>query len=202
MRTIRVALAASTALWLAASTARGQSGPRHDGLSLSAALGHGTMNASCDSICSSVPRTGGTTGLLQVEGTVSRHVRVGGALHIWWHSGSPDFTSSASAAERLSNLGAVLHYYPAATGGLFFGGGLGLSNYHSKSADAYSNAWGWGFTADAGYDIALASVVSLTPRLTYSFGGIRTVKNVGAHPFFLTGWRQTVINLGVGLTLR
>jgi len=66
---------------------------------------------------------------------------------MWWQSGRDDYTSSAVAAERLSNLGAVLHYYPAANGSFFLGGILGLSNYYSKSADAYSNDWGWGFTA-------------------------------------------------------
>ena len=120
---------------------------------------------------------------------------------MWWQSGRDNYTSSAVATERLSNLGAVLHYYPAAHGSVFLGGSLGLSNYYSKSADAYSNDWGWGFTADAGYDIRLVSNVSLTPRLTYCYGRISHV-NTGALGSFFTGWNQNVIDLGLGLTVR
>src|SRR5213592_2967884 len=162
MRTTMVVLAVS-GLWLAAWRAHAQSGQRHGGLWVEAGLGHGTMNVSCDSMCFGGRRTGGTAGFVEVA-AVDQHFRMGGALHVWWHSGAPDFTSSASASQRLTNIGAVLHYYPASGGGFFLGGGLGLSNYHSTSADAFSNAWGWGFTADAGYDIALRSRVSLTPR--------------------------------------
>ena len=206
MRTTMVVLAVA-GLWLAASRAHAQSGQRRGGLWVEAGLGHGTMNVSCDSVCFGGPRTGGTAGFVEVA-AVDQHFRMGGALHVWWHSGSPDFTSSASASQRLTNIGAVLHYYPAAGGagggggGFFLGGGLGLSNYHSTSADAFSNAWGWGFTADAGYDIALRSRVSLTPRLTYAYGNLGTVHNTGAHPFSLTGWKQNVVDLGVGLTYR
>ncbi len=204
MRTTMVVLAVSC-LSLAAPRAQAQSGQRHGGLWVEAGLGHGTMSVSCDSVCFSGSRTGGTAGFVEIA-AVDQHFRMGGALHVWWHSGAPDFTSSASASQRLTNIGAVLHYYPAAGGGggggFFLGGGLGLSNYHSRSANAFSNAWGWGFTADAGYDIALRSRVSLTPRLTYAYGNLGTVHNTGAHPFSLTGWKQNVVELGVGLTYR
>jgi len=200
---------AVSCLSLAAPRAQAQSGQRDRGLWVEAGLGHGTMNVSCDSVCFGGSRTGGTAGFVEIA-AVDQHFRMGGALHVWWHSGAPDFTSSASASQRLTNVGAVLHYYPAAGGGggggggggFFLGGGLGLSNYHSRSTNAFSNAWGWGFTADAGYDITLSSRVSLTPRLTYAYGNLGTVHNTGAHPFSLTGWKQNVVELGVGLTYR
>jgi|SRR6266487_261051 len=200
MRTTVVAIAVSTALWLAAPAAQGQSGQHQDGLWIGAGLGHGTMNRSCDS-CWSGPRTGGTTGWVQVDGAVSSQVRVGAALHLWWQSGRNDYTSSAAATERLSNLGAVLHYYPAANGSFFVGGSLGLSNYYSKSVNAHSNDWGWGFTADAGYDIRLVSNVSLTPRVTYCYGAIGTVKG-GPYGGLYPGWTQNVIELGLGVAVR
>jgi len=109
------------------------------------------MSVSCDSVCGGGPRIGGTTGFLQLGAAVSQQVRIGGAVHVWWRSGQPDFTSSAVATERLSTLGAVLDYYPAPTSGFFLGCGVGVSG-----ADASS----------------------------------------------LTGWKQNVIDLGLGLTLR
>ncbi len=126
-------------------------------------------------------------------------MRIGGAVHVWWQ---PDFTSSAVATERLSTLGAVLNYYPAPTSGFFLGWGVGVSNYHSTSADAAADASGLGFTVDAGYDIAVGSNVSLTPQLTYAYGAIGAVNVTGAHASSLTGWKQNVIDLGLGLTLR
>ena len=200
MRTTMVVLAVSC-LSLAAPRAQAQSGQRRGGLWVEAGLGHGTMNVSCDSVCFGGSRTGGTAGFVEVA-AVDQHFRIGGALHVWWRSGAPDFTSSASASQRVTNIGAVFHYYPAAGRGFFLGGGLGLSNYHSTSVNAFSNAWGWGFTADAGYDIALRSRVSLTPRLTYAYGNLGTVHNTGSHPFSLTGWKQNVVDLGIGLTYR
>src|SRR6266550_619980 len=163
MRTTMVVLAVSC-LSLAAPRAPAQSGQRHGGLWVEAGLGHGTMSVSCDSVCFSGSRTGGTAGFVEIA-AVDQHFRMGGALHVWWHSGAPDFTSSTSV-------------------------------------NAFSNAWGWGFTADAGYDIALRSRLSLTPRLTYAYGNLGTVQNTGAHSFSLTGWKQNVVDLGVGLTYR
>ncbi len=54
----------------------------------------------------------------------------------------------------------------------------------------------------AGYDIAVGSKVSLTPQVTYAYGGIGAVNVTGAHASSLTGWKQNVIDLGLGLTLR
>src|SRR6266576_2314130 len=128
MRTTMVVLAVSC-LSLAAPRAQAQSGQRHGGLWVEAGLGHGTMSVSCDSACFSGSRTGGTAGFVEIA-AVDQHFRMGGALHVWWHSGAPDFTSSASASQRLTNIGAVLDYYPATggagRGGFFLGGGLGL----------------------------------------------------------------------------
>src|SRR6266705_3567367 len=92
------------------------------------------------------PRIGGTTAFLQLGAAVSQQLRIGGAVHVWWRSGQPDFTSSAVATERLSTLGAVIDCYPAPTSGFFLGCGVGVSNYHSKSGDAAADASGWGFT--------------------------------------------------------
>ncbi|PYP48221.1 MAG: hypothetical protein DMD42_01545 [Gemmatimonadetes bacterium] len=202
VHTTVVVLAASGALWLAAPPAWGQSDHRRDGFWFDGGLGHGTMSVSCDSVCGGGPRTGGTTAFLQLGAAVSQQVRIGGAVHVWWRSGQPDFTSSAVATERLSTLGAVLDYYPAPTSGFFLGCGVGVSNYHSHSGDAAADASGWGFTVDAGYDIAVGSKVSLTPQLTYAYGGIGAVNVTGAHASSLTGWKQNVIDLGLGLTLR
>src|SRR5213596_2497492 len=66
MRTTVVTVAVSTALWLAAPAAQGQSGRHPDGLWIGAGLGHGTMNRSCDSCWSAPHRRLGPTRLIRM----------------------------------------------------------------------------------------------------------------------------------------
>src|SRR5438876_2995534 len=70
-----------------------------------------------------------------------------------------------------------------------------------RTRTVMTGAGGSRLTADAGYDIRLVSNVSLTPRLTYCYGRISHV-NTGALGSFFTGWKQNVIDLGLGLTVR
>src|SRR2546422_11483121 len=91
VHTTVVVLAASGALWLAAPPAWGQSDHRRDGFWFDAGVGHGTMSVSCDSVCGSGPRIGGTTPFLQLRAAVSPRPPVGGGRHVWGGLGQPRF---------------------------------------------------------------------------------------------------------------
>src|SRR2546422_6530023 len=115
-----------------------------------------------------------------------------GAINVWAHS---DGTGNT---ETMSNVTASVYLYPQARGGFFFTGGLGFSNYYVNSSPSFDGT-GWGFTAGAGYDIRVGRDVSLTPVVNYVYGGVGDVNESGVGSF-ATGWKQHVIDFGVGGT--
>jgi hypothetical protein len=58
---------------------------------------------------------------------------------------------------------------------------------------------GGGFNAGLGYDIPVGPKVSLTPVVDFSFGDVGEAQLDGIDTF--TGWRQTLLHFGVGVTL-
>ena len=189
MRTARLVtlLAASSC---AASAARAQYPQRRDGFWIGFGLGYGSANITCDN-CGRGPRTDGITGFVKLGGTPSRNLLVGGAINTWFHSNS-------SATEALTSLTASLYLYPAARSGFFVTGGLGFSNYHVNSTPSFDGT-GWGFTAGAGYDIRFGRDVSLTPVVNYVYGAVGDVNQSGVGRY-ATGWKQNVVELGLGVT--
>jgi len=96
------------------------------------------------------------------------------------------------------NVTASVYLYPQAKSGFFLTGGLGFSNYYVNSTPSFDGT-GWGFTAGAGYDIRVGRDVSLTPVVNYVYGGVGDVNESGVGRF-ATGWKQSVIDFGVGVT--
>ena len=174
----------------AASAARAQYPQRRDGFWIGFGLGYGSANITCDN-CGRGPRTDGITGFVKLGGTPSRNLLVGGAINTWFHSNS-------SATEALTSLTASLYLYPAARSGFFVTGGLGFSNYHVNSTPSFDGT-GWGFTAGAGYDIRFGRDVSLTPVVNYVYGAVGDVNQSGVGRY-ATGWKQNVVELGLGVT--
>lgn len=190
MQTLGRMLAVLGLLSIGAEAAQAQYWRVHEGPWLSVGLSYGSANVSCDS-CVAGPRTSGVAGFLGLGGTVSSHVRLGGGVHAWWHS-------DGTATETLSNVGAMLYYYPVSTrGGLFLTGGIGLSNYHIDSSPSY-DGWGWGFTAGAGFDYPVGRHVALEPLVTYAYGYVGDVNLAGVGTY-ATGWKQNVVDFGLGL---
>src|SRR5438270_11471714 len=105
--------------------------------------------------------------------------------------------SDSSATETMTNVTASLYLYPRRRSGFFVTGGLGLSNYHIDSDPSW-NGTGWGFTAGAGYDLRFGRDVSLTPVVNYFLSGVGDVSRSGLTRF--TGWRQNVLDVGLGVT--
>lgn len=176
---------------LAAPAAQAQYPQQRDGLWVGFGLGYGSSNVVCDS-CYRGPRTEGVTAFLKLGGTPSRHLLMGGALNGWSRSGG-------GAKERMANLTASLYYYPSVTRGLFMTGGLGVSTYHVDTRPVVSGR-GWGLVGGLGYDIRVARNVSLTPVADLVFGGVGDLKLSGGSRRFVRGWKQNVIDFGLGLT--
>ena len=97
----------------------------------------------------------------------------------------------------MATITASLYLYPRLRSGFFVTGGLGFSNYHINSTPSWDGT-GWGFTAGAGYDLRFGRDVSLTPVVNYFWGGVGDVYRGGLTPF--TGWRQNVLDVGLGVT--
>lgn len=190
MHTTARVLALLTAVSCVASAARAQYPQRRDGFWIGFGLGYGSANIMCDA-CVSGSRTDGITGFVKLGGTPSRNVLLGGAINSWAHS-------DGSVTESMTNITASAYLYPAARSGLFVTGGLGFSNYHVNSAPDFDGT-GWGLTAGAGYDIRVGRDVSLTPVVNYMYGAVGEV-NEGGVGRFAAGWKQNVVEFGLGVT--
>jgi hypothetical protein len=133
-----------------ASAAR-TSHPRR-GFWFSGGLGYGSLG--CED-CGS--REGGLSGGLQLGGSVSRKVLLGGGTTGWTRSeGGVTLTTGTVVA--------LIHFYPSATGGFFLLGGLGVGSIHLE-VDGFGSdtETGAGALVGLGYDIRVGENVSLTP---------------------------------------
>ncbi len=184
MRALIASLVSLTVLaCLAATTARAQRPQARQGFWIGFGLGYGEAYVTC-AACGTASE-GGPAGFLRLGGTLSPKVLLGGAVNAW-------SKSSQGATEILGNVTGSISYYPAAASGFFVTGGIGLSHYNLSGYGATSST-GWGVRAGAGYDIRVGRMISLTPVSELTYGG-------GLSPHGQTGWKQTVIDLGLGVT--
>src|SRR5438445_3708335 len=57
-----------------------------------------------------------------------------------------------------------------------------------------------GGTAGVGYDIRVGRNVSLTPVANFVYGGVGDLNVSGGGAPFATGWKQNVVDFGLGVT--
>lgn len=191
MRGVTRGLAGVVVLALAvAPVARGQYPQRREGFWIGFGLGYGSANVTCDS-CQSGSRVGGVTAFVKLGGTPSPNFLIGGAINGWAHS-------DGRVTETISNVTASVYFYPEVRSGFFVTGGLGFSNYHVDSDPSFDGT-GWGFTAGAGYDVRVGRNVSLTPTVNFLYGGVGDVNQAGIGTV-ITGWKQNVVDFGLGVT--
>lgn len=122
---------------------------------------------------------------LRLGGTLNRHLRLGGEVLSW-------INQVDHAVESLSSALVVAQFYPAATAGLYFKGGLGIG----RNAVDFDNGFGQGDTGfagllGAGYELRLGRRLYLNPVVdlvghSYSY-------RVG------TGYRERLVNFGLGI---
>jgi hypothetical protein len=187
---IRIVVVLSVGLAWGAVPARAQYPQRRDGFWIGFGLGYGSSGVTCDR-CNRVSRQDGVTAFLKLGGAPSRNLLIGGTINAWGHS-------DGTATETMTNVTASLYLYPQRRGGFFVTGGLGFSNYQINSTPSWDGT-GWGFTTGAGYDFRVGRDVSLTPVVNYFWGGVGDVNQSGIGTVF-TGWKQNVLDVGLGVT--
>ncbi|HEX2220502.1 MAG TPA: hypothetical protein VHG35_16980 [Gemmatimonadales bacterium] len=125
---------------------------RREGFWFNVGLGYGSLG--CDG-CGG--REGGLSGGLQLGGSLSQKVLLGGATTGWTRS-------EGGVTLTVGTLLALVRFYPSARGGFFLEGGLGLGTIH-VSVDGFGSdsEAGGGALVGLGYDIRVGENVSLTP---------------------------------------
>lgn len=122
------------------------------GFWFSGGLGYGSLG--CED-CGS--RTGGLSGGIQLGGSVSQKVLLGGATTGWTKD-------EGGVTLTVGTVVAMIRFYPSATGGFFLLGGLGLGTIHAEIDGFGSDSeTGGGALLGLGYDIRVGDNVSLTP---------------------------------------
>ncbi len=167
-----------------AGVAAAQRAQTREGFWIGFGFGYGSAHATCTG-CASASE-GGATGFLKLGGTLSPKVLLGGAVNAF-------SKSSGGATETLGNVTGSIFYYPAPASGFFVTGGLGFSEYDLSGGGVSISSTGWGFTVGAGYDIRVGRMISLTPVADFAYGG-------GLSPGGATGWKQSVVDFGLGIT--
>jgi len=161
-------------------------------------FGTGSGTIMCTA-CRNAGNVGGSTALIQVGGPATPHLQVGFSADWWWH----DFSSPQPSEEGIFDLAVSLFYFPSTEHHRFFiEGGPALSEAYATVSDSTAlQRHGWGFTAGIGYDVAPRWVVSLTPRLAYSYAWVGDINYpLGSNVPFARGWKHEVVSLGLGLT--
>jgi hypothetical protein len=172
----------------AASAAQAQYPQRRDGFWIGFGLGYGSADITCDN-CDPGPRTGGVTGFVKLGGAPSRDLLIGASINGW----SRD---AGGGTESLGNVTASLFYYPVTASGFFVTGGLGFSGYTLDTSPSVDGT-GWGWSAGVGYDVRVGRNVSLTPVVNFLYGQLEDFAVPGGTAI---GWKQNVIDFGLGVT--
>jgi hypothetical protein len=136
----------------AAAPSRGENRHPRRGFWISGGLGYGSLG--CDN-CGG--REGGLSGGLQLGGSLSQKVLLGGGTSGWTKD-------QGGATLSVGTLVALIRFYPSSTGGFFLLGGLGLGTIYAK-VDGFGDdtETGGGALLGLGYDLRVGSNVSLTP---------------------------------------
>jgi hypothetical protein len=128
-----------------------------DGFWISFGFGAGTVTWECDG-CTRQDH-GGPTGFLRMGGTTSNKILLGGEINGWaLDIGAAEITSGYTAF--------TVYWYPKATGGFYFKGGLGAAIYARQTNTTEATSSGAAIVTGVGYDIRVARKFSLSPMLT------------------------------------
>ena len=114
-------------------------------------------------------RETGIAGHLKLGGTVRSDMLLGFEANGWTKE-------RGGARLTQSNASAIVQYYPAATGGFFLKAGVGISVIEaSASAGTFTvtkSDRGLGLTGGLGYDVRVASNISVSPYAMLAWGNI------------------------------
>ncbi|HEY0929772.1 MAG TPA: hypothetical protein VGE27_07610 [Gemmatimonas sp.] len=148
----RLAAIAAVALSASTSTLSAQGHPQtRQGFWLTAGLGAGSRGCEgCDD------RRGGVVGQLALGGTISPRFQLGASYNLWTRE-DDGVTGSQSG------LMALAKFYPAARGGFFMQGGLGVGQLKTQRRNVSVTEDGTSALIGVGYDLRVARNFSVTP---------------------------------------
>ena len=194
MRTLSRSVTLAGLLVGFAATVHAQHPQVRNGFWIGFGFGYGSAKPSCDG-CGTFDSRGSYTGHFRLGGVLSPHLLLGGDVDVWTKSESGTTLS-------LGNVTASLYYYPVTTSGLFFKGGVGGAAFNgevSGTVTTTADGAGFGFTFGAGYDVRLGRNISITPVANFLWGRVGDVKSGSS--VIATGWKQTIIEFGLDLTI-
>lgn len=178
---------------LAASSASAGHPQERQGFWIGFGLGYGSASVSCDD-CESGGREGSFTGFLKLGGTLNERVLLGVEFNGW-------IKEEDGATVTLGSFTGTVTFYPRASSGFFLKGGVGASQVDTEFRDGSLSATvsksGWGVLAGMGYDLRVGRNVSITPSVNYWYGRPGDISFEGET---LGGWKQNVIDFGIGIT--
>jgi hypothetical protein len=155
--------------------------------------GYGSAKVSCDD-CEGGDREGSFTGFLKLGGTLNQRVLLGVEANGW-------IKEQDGATVTLGSFTGTVTFYPQATSGFFLKGGVGASyvdnEFRDGSLTTTLSKTGWGVLAGIGYDVRVGRNISITPSVNYYYGQPGDLSFEGET---IGGWKQNVIDFGVGIT--
>jgi Bacterial SH3 domain len=156
--------------------------------------GYGLASVSIDG-SSGGDREGSFTGFLKLGGTLNQQVLLGVESNAW-------VKTQDDVTVTLGSVAGTLTFYPKATSGFFLKGGVGLSYISTEVAVAETRLTvsksGWGVLAGLGYDLRVGRKISITPSFNFYSGRPGDISVEGE--LVLPGWRQNVLDFGLGVT--
>jgi len=123
-------------------------------------------------------REGAFSGNLKLGGALSQKIQIGIQSNAWTKS-----FSEIDGSITFGVLTGMVQFYPAANGGLYVAGGLGMGVLSASAFGESDSESGFGYMFGFGYDLRLGSNFSLTPYFYY-FAATITETTVNA---FQTG---------------
>jgi len=167
---------------------RGQVSATRKGLWLTLGAGYGLGRFNCDN-CSGPQHQDGDVFHISGGWAVTPQLLAGVEYRFW--SNGP-----SGASGRMNSVAIGVAIYPHRTRGMFIGASVGDGGFR----EGQYHASGRGYVVATGWDVRLPGPFSITPELAYAFGYLGEVRVAGRTA--TNGWRQSVLALSIGLTVR
>jgi hypothetical protein len=169
---------------------RGATHPRSKGVWVTVGAGYASTGARCHE-CQDIADQSGPSVFLRIGGVMTRRAVIGVDALAWRKS-------DGGVTTTMGNVTISGQFYPRRTAGLFIKAGLGFG-FYSQDGGLDVGGNGGAATLGLGYDIRVSPGLSLTPIADFNFGDLGEMQQDNTD--VLTGWRQTIINVGLGVTI-
>ena len=139
--------------------------PRHHGFWVGGGLGYGATKISGDLFGAEGSRIGGLSGYLRVGYTLTPSFLLGAEIDAWGGSAEPEDPDNDTVGRFMGSVMAVGYWYPSARMGLYLKAGVGMMSYRADGD--FLTVRSLGGTVGAGFEVPIASNISLVPFVNY-----------------------------------